>query len=88
MASIESFDDLVHLSDTQTHALLGRIDQEDVKRAVSGGDEAARQVKEKLFAAMSERVRKFMEEDLEIFQFDDIEIQKNRVIGFSESLNH
>ena len=78
MTSIESFVDLVRLSEDQTHSLLRRLDQMDVKLAVNGEDEPARQVKEKLFGAMSERARRSMQEELGRMQFNDLETQNAR----------
>ena len=56
------FNDLAHLSDGAIDSLLREVDQKDCVLALKGADEA---VKARFLGAMSERVRTFIEQEME-----------------------
>ena len=88
MGSYEKFGDLVLLTEDETLDLLRRSDYQDIERAVYGEDPVTTQVREKLMAAMSERVRTFIQEDLQTLNFNQAEVveARQRLLKISRSL--
>ena len=62
MPSIKCFADIANLSDPDVQALLRRMDIEDCTTALMEADE---NVKQALFRNMSERVRTFIQENMQ-----------------------
>lgn len=89
MPAINSFSEIVHLSDSQIKVLLGQVDQKDIIRAVKG--EGATAVKGKLFANMSSRVQTFMQEELEFtsdvpVSQEEVKAAQDRIVKIAKRL--
>lgn len=62
MSTQQTFDDLARLSDTEIQSLLREVDQKDCVIGLKGASDA---VNAKFLGNMSERVQKFVKEEME-----------------------
>lgn len=80
MAGNPSFAVLDRLSDHETQRLLREVDQKDCVIALKGASDA---VKAKFFGNMSERVQKFIKEEMEFLgsmTLEEIEAAQQRIL--------
>ena len=88
MPSINSFAEIVHLSDAQIQVLLGEVEIWDLIAAVR--DEEAKAVKDRLFSVMSPKVQAFAQEELDVNKTSDPEKTRDaqlRMVSLANGLS-
>ena len=88
MPSINSFAEIVHLSDAQIQVLLGEVEIWDLIAAVR--DEEAKAVKDRLFSVMAPKVQAFAQEELDVNKTSDHEKTRDaqlRMVSLANGLS-